>query len=135
MKLTYLPRETIHSDQVLFHSLPLISPCNVPYHSFQLVTSPRSDSLTDEIVEASVDQRRPAVEPPIDEEGESRRRKEAFVDFALQLDQYAELKESRLAHQGIVATSVCRESTLAAFIIKPSTFICYIYFDETKSSL
>ncbi|XP_055875838.1 uncharacterized protein LOC106059375 isoform X48 [Biomphalaria glabrata] len=80
------------------------------------VTSPRSDSLTDEIVEASVDQRRPVVEPPIDEEGESRRRKEAFVDFALQLDQYAELKESRLAHQDSDEQSV--ESVKEEEIVK-----------------
>ncbi|KAH9512854.1 hypothetical protein Btru_036762, partial [Bulinus truncatus] len=63
------------------------------------VTSPRSDSVNDEIIEAAVDQRRPPAPPPVDEEEESRRRKEAFLDFALQLDQYADLKESQLKRQ------------------------------------
>ncbi|CAG5123842.1 unnamed protein product, partial [Candidula unifasciata] len=78
------------------------------FHDEQQYEAPRApgeaashgDWISTEFVEASVDDRRPcapAPKLPDEEDEESRLRKEAYVDFALQLDQLSEMQDSHLS--------------------------------------
>lgn len=73
------------------------------------MAAPPADWISTDFVEATVDDRRPcapAPKLPDAEDEESRLRKEAFVDFAFQLDQLAEIQDSRLSRQGIIGSLV-----------------------------
>uniref|UniRef100_A0A0B7BJ29 Death domain-containing protein n=1 Tax=Arion vulgaris TaxID=1028688 RepID=A0A0B7BJ29_9EUPU len=71
-------------------------------HSRKVTASYPEDWADNDYMEASIDERRPQVQPPkspTDDDEESHRRKAAYLDFALQLNQLAEMEDSRLSHQ------------------------------------
>lgn len=70
-----------------------------------LVTPVRLDSESLDFLEAVTDSRRPQAQPPKppeEEDEESQRRKDAYIDLAMQLEKFAEIQDAaRLSRQGI----------------------------------
>lgn len=60
-----------------------------------LVPTSRQQSISESILEADVYERRPqALKSPEEDDADKKRRKEAYLELALQMDQFAEMQES-----------------------------------------